>query len=62
MLYSLRRFERSEIAQQRMKIIKFYEGYGEKATREAFGADRKLISSWRRRLKDSRGELSSLVP
>lgn len=34
-----------------MKIIKSYEEYGEKATLEAFGADRKLISRWRIGLK-----------
>ncbi|MEW6163418.1 MAG: hypothetical protein AB1606_08945 [Nitrospirota bacterium] len=62
MLYSLRRFDRSEIAQQRMKIIKFYEQYGEKATKEAFGADRKVISRWRKRLKEAGGRVSSLVP
>ncbi len=45
-----------------MEIIKFYEEYGEKATKEAFGADRKVISRWRKRLEDSGGELSSLVP
>ena len=33
MLRSLRRFPKSEIAQQRMKIIKFSEAYGEKATK-----------------------------
>lgn len=62
MLYSLRRFEKGEVAQQRMKIIKFYEKYGERATKEAFGADRKIISRWRKRLKVSGGKLSSLVP
>lgn len=62
MLYSLKVFEGSEIAQQKMKVIKFYEEYGEKATKEAFGADRKIISRWKRRLKEGCGELSSLVP
>jgi transposase InsO family protein len=62
MLWSLRRFSRSEVVQQRMKIIKFYEEYGEKATKEAFGADRKVISRWRKRLKDSGGSLVALIP
>jgi hypothetical protein len=61
MLHSLKIYKRSDVAQQRMKIIKFYEEYGEKATKEAFGADRKVISRWRKRLKESAGELSSLV-
>jgi len=62
MLCSLRRFSKSEVAQQRMKIIKFYEEYGEKATKEAFGADRKVISRWRKRLKDNGGSLTALIP
>ena len=62
MLSSLRKFSQSEIAQQRMKIIKVYEQYGEKATIEAFGADRKVISRWKLRMKRSGGKLESLVP
>jgi hypothetical protein len=62
MLYSLRRFDKSEIAQERMKIINFYDKYGEKATRLAFGADRKVVSRWKRRLKASGGIISSLIP
>jgi len=62
MLSSLRRFSKSEVAQQRMKIIKFHEQYGEKVTKEAFGADRKVINRWQQRLKSSGGRLASLVP
>jgi len=62
MLYSLRKFNENEVAQQKMKIIKFYEEYGEKATKEAFGADRRVISRWKKRLKDKGGRLISLVP
>ncbi len=62
MLFSLRKFSDSEVAQQRMKIIKFYEQYGEKATKQAFGADRKVISRWKKRLKEAGGSLVSLIP
>jgi len=55
MLYSLRNFDANEIAKQRMKIMQFYEKYGEKATKEAFGANRKVISRWRKRIKDRDG-------
>lgn len=44
MLRSLKRFPKSEVAQQRMKIIKFYEEYGEKTTKEAFRARGKLLA------------------
>ena len=62
MITSLRRFDKNEVAVQRMKIIKFYEVHGESATKEAFGADRKVVSRWRKRLKESGGKLTSLVP
>jgi hypothetical protein len=62
MLYSLRKFAKSEVACQRMKIINFYNQYGEKATKEAFGADRRVISRWRKRLTNSGGKLFSLIP
>lgn len=52
MLYSLREFSDSEAAEQRIKIIKFYEQYGEKATKDAFGAGRKVISRWKKKLKE----------
>ena len=62
MLSNLKNFSGSEIANQRLKIIEFYEQYGEKATKEAFGADRKVISRWRSRLKAGKGRLAALIP
>jgi transposase len=59
---SFKRFEGSEVAAQRMKIIRFYERYGEKATIEAFSTDRKVINRWKKRLKDMGGKLIALVP
>ncbi len=62
MLYSLRKFDTSEIAQERMKIINFYNQYGEKATKQAFAADRRVISRWKKRFRKSGGQLMSLIP
>ena len=62
MLASLRHFSRDDIARKRMEMISFYDQYGEKATKQAFGADRRVISRWRKRLVDSGGRLASLVP
>lgn len=62
MLSSLRKFSKEEVAQERLKIINFYQRYGEKATLEAFGVDRKLIYIWRKRLKTSGNQLFSLIP
>lgn len=62
MLASLRKFDRDETAQKRMEMISFYGQFGEAATKQAFGADRKVISRWKKRLQVSGGKLSSLVP
>ncbi len=62
MVASLRRFSKDEVAQQRLKIIKFYERHGEQATKEAFAVDRRLISKWRKRLKENGGRLEVLIP
>lgn len=57
----LTRYASSEVARERLRIIKFYQRYGEKACIEAFGVDRKLIFVWRKRIKDT-GRSSGLVP
>ena len=62
MLSSLRRFDKSEVARQRQRIMAFYDKYGEQATKEAFGADRKVISRWRKKLRQHGGALEGLVP
>jgi hypothetical protein len=62
MLHSLKRFSRDEVAQERCRILRFYDTYGEKATKEAFGVDRKLIHVWKKRLKVSDGHLEALIP
>jgi len=60
MLEILRQIETSEIAKERIKIIEFYKKYGEKATKEAFGADRKVISRWKQRIKEN--DIKGLIP
>jgi hypothetical protein len=62
MLHSLRRFSRDEVARERHRILRFYDTYGEKATKEAFGVDRKLIHVWKRRLTANDGHLEALIP
>ena len=56
----MRQIEGSEKAKERIKIIEFYERNGERATKEAFGADRKVISRRKKRLKD--GDIKGLIP
>ena len=62
MLHSLRRFSKDEVAQEREKILRFYKRYGEEATKEAFGVDRKLIHVWKKRLKNNDKHLMALIP
>ena len=62
MLDSLRKYDSNDIAKKRMEMIAFYNQFGEAATKQAFGADRRVIGRWKKRLKDSGGKLSSLVP
>lgn len=59
---SLRKFSESEVAKERMKILSFYERYGESATQEAFGVSRKTIWVWRRRLQKGNNHLVVLTP
>ncbi len=61
MLLSLKRFSKDEVAQERLKILRFYQEFGEKATLKAFGVNRKTIWVWRKRLSLT-GHLSTLVP
>lgn len=62
MLKSLRRFSKDEVAQERLKILEFYKEHGEKTTREAFGVGRDTVWIWKKRLKESRNSLASLIP
>jgi transposase InsO family protein len=46
---------------KRLEIIEFFEKYGEEATREAFKKSRSTLYSWKKKLKDSGGDLRSLI-
>lgn len=50
------------IIEQRVKILSFFDDYGEEATKRAFGVSRATIYSWKRRLKQGQGRLTSLAP
>lgn len=62
MLSSLRSYSLSKVAQKKMEIITFYDEFGEKAAVSAFGADRKVVSRWKKRLTENKGRLESLIP
>lgn len=52
----------NEIVRERLKIINFFDGFGPKATREAFGYSRSTVYLWKKKYKDSKSNLESLVP
>jgi transposase InsO family protein len=58
----LRRYDVSEVARERLRILKYYSRYGEKACREAFGVGRKTMWVWRKRLASRGNHISALVP
>ena len=60
--YSLNKYSRDEVAQFRMKVIKFYDRYGAKATKEAFSVGRSTVFLWKKTLKTANGNLTALCP
>jgi putative transposase len=49
-------------AEERMKILVFWDEFGDKPTKKAYGASRATLFRWQRELKKSGGKLESLVP
>ena len=62
MLPSLRKFTMDERAQERLKIIQFFDEHGEAQSIKYFGVNRKTIWTWRQRLNRSDGQLQALQP
>jgi putative transposase len=60
MLASLRRFAADEVAQERLKIIRFYDEHGEAQSQKYFGANRKTIHVWKKKLAASGQRLEAL--
>lgn len=53
--------EREEI-KRRIKILAFFDSYGQAATKEAFGVSRSTVFGWKKLLRESGGKLVSLAP
>lgn len=60
MLASLRKFSADEVAQERLKIIQFYDEHGEAQTQKYFGVNRKTVYVWKKKLANSAGQLAVL--
>ncbi len=51
-----------ESIEKRLEIIQFFNEFGVKATRQAFGKSRATIYLWKQKLRKSGGKLSALAP
>src|SRR3989338_7957071 len=59
--YTLRfRYMITNEAKRRVKILAFWEQYGEQATKDAYGVSRATLFRWQRALKEYRGRLEAL--
>jgi transposase InsO family protein len=61
MVPSLRKFSADEVAQERLKIITFYDAHGEAETQKYFQVNRKTIHVWKKKLARSGQRLEALV-
>ena len=49
-------------AEQRLKVLQFWERHGLKATQEAFGVSRRTLFAWQARLRSGAGKPHALAP
>ena len=59
---SINSFNKNQTAQYRLKVVNYYQEFGLKATLSAFPVKRSTLYLWQKKLRDSRGRLSSLIP
>ena len=53
---------KQKVIEERIKIIEFFDEYGEQATRKAFGKSRSTVYLWKQKLKKGGNRLSALSP
>jgi transposase InsO family protein len=59
---SIFKFDNSESAKFRLKVIKFSEEYGITGAVKAYGVSKASIMRWKQSLKKNKGKLESLIP
>ena len=59
---SLNSFDKNQTAKYRLKVVNYYQEFGLKAVLSAFPVKRSTLFLWQKKLKDSNGRLTSLVP
>jgi hypothetical protein len=62
MIKSLHHFATSDVAKERLRILAFYEQFGESATKQGFGVDRKTVWVWKKKMQARKGHIAALVP
>ena len=61
-VYNMADHPQKKVIEERLKIIKFFDEFGAKATKEAFNRGRSTIYLWKQNLRYSQGKLSALAP
>jgi transposase InsO family protein len=56
------KFESSDVARYRLKVLTFFESHGLAATVDAFGVGKSTLYEWKARLTKGQGRLNFLVP
>ena len=60
--YSLNRYDTTAVAKFRLKVIKFHNQFGTKATLAAFPVSRSTVFLWKKKLREAQGRLDCLIP
>ena len=61
-IYNISNHPQRDIIEKRLEIIKFFDEFGEKATKIAYHKSRSTLYLWKRKIKQLSGKLSSLAP
>ena len=61
-VYNVADHPQKKVIEERLKIIKFFDEFGSKATKEAFHRCRSTIYLWKQNLNYNQGKLSALAP
>lgn len=59
--YDLTQYANHPEVEEKLKIILFFDKYGLKTTQDAFSVGRSAIFLWKRKIKDNKGSLLSLI-
>jgi len=59
---NINQYDRSEVAKYRLQVIKHYQSHGLASTLDAYPVKRSTLLLWQKKLMDSQGKLTSLIP